>query len=133
MCVYYQYMSYPQNNRLLYSAMYNMERYCTSLYCIENPQASSPIRVFNTIRTSTISFHIVHNTVYYRLSSNKVIFVWSIWPEVHIFTPRKITGYWITTRSFPYRDPYKNSFSVNIILTDTYITYWPREKSIIDK
>ena len=24
------------NNRLLYSAMYNMERYCTSLYCIEN-------------------------------------------------------------------------------------------------
>ena len=24
-------------NRLLYSVMYNMERYCTSLYCIENP------------------------------------------------------------------------------------------------
>ena len=26
-------------------------------------QASRPIRVFNTIRTSTIYFHIVHNTV----------------------------------------------------------------------
>ena len=25
---------------------------------------------------------------------------------VHIFTPGKITGYWITTRSFPYRGPY---------------------------
>ena len=25
------------NNRLLYNVMYNMERYCTSLYCIENP------------------------------------------------------------------------------------------------
>ena len=25
--------------------------------------ASRPIRVFNTIRTSTISFHIVHSTV----------------------------------------------------------------------
>ena len=25
------------NNMLLYSAMYNMEIYCTSLYCIENP------------------------------------------------------------------------------------------------
>jgi hypothetical protein len=24
-------------NRLLYSGMYNMEIYCTSLYCIENP------------------------------------------------------------------------------------------------
>jgi hypothetical protein len=24
------------SNRLLYSDMYNMERYCTSLYCIEN-------------------------------------------------------------------------------------------------
>ena len=47
-------------NRLLYSVMCNMERYCTSLYCIA---ASSPIRVFNTIRTSTISFYIVHITV----------------------------------------------------------------------
>ena len=25
------------NNRLLYIVMYNMEIYCTSLYCIENP------------------------------------------------------------------------------------------------
>ena len=39
-------------NRLLYSGMYNMERYCKSLYCIENPYW-----------TSTIYFHIVHNTV----------------------------------------------------------------------
>jgi hypothetical protein len=28
---------YWNNNRLLYSVMYTMERYCTSLYCIENP------------------------------------------------------------------------------------------------
>jgi hypothetical protein len=28
---------YCNNNRLLYSVMYTMERYCTSLYCIENP------------------------------------------------------------------------------------------------
>ena len=28
---------YLHYNRLLYSVMYNMERYCTSLYCIENP------------------------------------------------------------------------------------------------
>jgi hypothetical protein len=27
------------------------------------PAASCPIRVFNTIQTRTISFHIVHNTV----------------------------------------------------------------------
>ena len=25
------------NNRSLYSVMYNMERYCTRPYCIENP------------------------------------------------------------------------------------------------
>ena len=48
-------------NRLLYSVMYNMEIYCMSLYCIENPywtricivlktrigQDARPIRVFN--------------------------------------------------------------------------------------
>jgi hypothetical protein len=48
-------------NRLLYSIMYNMEIYCMSLYCIENPywtricivlktrigQDARPIRVFN--------------------------------------------------------------------------------------
>ena len=46
--------------------------------------------------------------MYYILSSNKGIFVWPIWPEVNCpyFHPRKITGYWITTRSFPYRGPY---------------------------
>jgi hypothetical protein len=46
--------------------------------------------------------------LYYILSSNKGIFVWPIWPEVNsIFShPGKITGYWITTRSFPYRGPY---------------------------
>jgi hypothetical protein len=31
--------------------------------CIVLKTASRPIRVFNTIRTSTIYFHIVHNTV----------------------------------------------------------------------
>ena len=43
------------------------------------------------------------------LSSNKGIFVWPIWTEVKlsIFSyPGKITGYWITKRSFPYRGPY---------------------------
>ena len=40
--------------------MYNMERYCTSQYLYwkpvwdDTPQASSPIRICNTIRTSTI-------------------------------------------------------------------------------
>ena len=61
------YMKYNNINRLLYSGMYNMEIYCTRPYCIENPYwtsaASRPIQVFNTIRTSTIYFHIVHNTV----------------------------------------------------------------------
>ena len=45
-------------NRLLYSGMYNMEIYCTRLYCIENPYWTRYRRVFNTIRTSTI-----HTTV----------------------------------------------------------------------
>jgi hypothetical protein len=51
---------------------------------------------------------IKHIIIYYILSSNKGIFVWPIWPEVNsIFShPGKITGYWITTRSFPYRGPY---------------------------
>jgi hypothetical protein len=41
---------------------------------------------------------------YYLFSSNKGIFVWPIWPEVNsIFSH---PGYWITTRSFPYRGPY---------------------------
>ena len=31
------------NNRLLYSVMYNMERYCTSMYCIENPYWTLPL------------------------------------------------------------------------------------------
>jgi hypothetical protein len=56
-------------NRLLYSIMYNMEIYCMSLYCIENPywtricivlktrigQDARPIRVFNGI-----NFHRYH-------------------------------------------------------------------------
>ena len=37
---------HSNTNRLLYSVMYNMERYCTSLYCIENPYWRR--RVFNT-------------------------------------------------------------------------------------
>jgi hypothetical protein len=44
--------------------------------------------------------------VYYILSSNKGIFVWPIWPEAncpYVHTTGKITGYWITTRSFPYQ------------------------------
>ena len=35
--IYYWNIQFPNNNRLLYSVKYNMERYCMSLYCIENP------------------------------------------------------------------------------------------------
>ena len=50
-------MTLVNNNRLLYSVIYNMERYCTSPYCIENPYWTR--RWFSI----PISFHIVHNTV----------------------------------------------------------------------
>ena len=59
----------------------------------------------STLWSQSIGFIII----YYILSSNKGIFVWPIWPEVNcpFFShPGKITGYWITTRSFPYRGPY---------------------------
>jgi hypothetical protein len=36
-CRFFSYQLLLYNNRLLYIVMYNMEIYCTSLYCIENP------------------------------------------------------------------------------------------------
>ena len=51
-------------NRLLYSVMYTMERYCTSLYCIENPYWTRR-RIhsynFNPIKNN----HLRHVTVHY--------------------------------------------------------------------
>jgi hypothetical protein len=50
-----------------------------------------------------------NNLIYYILSSNKSIFCMTnmTGSKLSIFSqPGKITGYWITTRSFPYRGPY---------------------------
>jgi hypothetical protein len=59
-----------QNLYILNSVMYNMEGYCTSPYMViqnphimdKMPQTANPVRVFNTILTSTSS-NTVHSTV----------------------------------------------------------------------
>ena len=52
--------------------MYNMERYRTRPYCIENPYWTRRLQhlvqygfSIQYVQTRTIFFHIVHNTVYF--------------------------------------------------------------------
>ena len=62
-----------------------------------------------TVSKSIYFLFIVHISIYYILSSNNRHFCMTnvTGSKMSIFAhPGKITGYWITTRSFPYRGPY---------------------------
>jgi hypothetical protein len=63
------------------------------------------------------------------------VYFYQLWTfhEVNMLYMDLLELYWQRTMNLLWLYWPWTSFSVNIILTGPYITYWPREKSIIDK